>query len=389
MIGLAYVLWAGGDFMLGRFLLPPLWALVALLVVVFPTPSLPAAARLRTAAASLAALATATLLTGQTTAVLWNDLEEASYVRAVGFVGATDERRVYIPLLGAYAARHPSMQPRAVQPGVEVVMMLGQNAFFAPHAQRFADIAALSDPFLARIMPLPHGRPGHEVRPTPEAWTLWRDPAYHFADPRLEALAADLRLVHLSGDLWSRARWHAMARLATFGKIDPHALFISGAHDTWRIVGDVTKLFRPFKAPSYVVWIRRHDPGHLAYFMKFPHAIDRDCNPVEVPDAETETTGIAVKAGEPLEIRCPKERLAGDALFMRVGAWTGEGAARHVAYDDGIEVVRPVLGWISGMPDWIVQGWSETPEEALETAFVLLSAAALLLAASRGRARRP
>ncbi len=375
-IAIGYVAWAGGDFMLGRFMLPALWSFAVMLAVSLPTPSQPTEYRLRAGAATLAVLGAMLILTAQSTTTLWLDIAEPSRLRAVGFVGATDERRVYRPMLGAFAPRAVVLA-HETGPGskeVRVTAMLGGNSYQASLAQPFSDVYALADPFLARVKPLPHGRPGHEFRPQPAGWTEWRDPAHRFADESLDRLASDLRAVHLAPDLWSLERWRAIGRLSVSGQVDAHAMFVSGGGDHYRIVADVTRLFRPWPSKSYLVWIRQHDAGHLDAFSEFPVALDRDCKQVAVAHADSDTVGIRVAAGEPFELRCPKAAIGRDAILMRVGAWRDEPGDRRIAYDLAIEAVRPRLWWISGFPGWVVHGWSEAPVDALESAFVLFLA---------------
>jgi arabinofuranosyltransferase len=380
VIAIGYAIWAGGDFMLGRFVLPALWSLAAMLAVTLPSPLQSRVLRLRALAASLAVLAAMLVITGQSTTQTWIDLEERSFLRAVGFVGATDERRVYIPMLGAFAP-HRAVLVHETAPAskeIRITAMLGGNSYQAPLEQRFSDVYALADPFLARVRPLPHGRPGHEFRPQPPGWTEWREPAHRFGEERLDRLAADLRAAHLSRDLWSGERWRAIARLMVFGQIDPHAMFVSGGGDHYRIVADVRRLFRPWSAARYVVWIRQQDPEHLAYFAEYPHGLDRDCKSVTVARADSETAGIRVAAGEPFELRCPKAAIGRDEILIRVGAWNDDPRNPRIAYDDAIEAVRPRLWWLSGFPGWLVQGWNETPDDALDAAFVLFAVAGWL-----------
>jgi len=381
LFGIAYPVWTGGDFMLGRFVLPALWALVAMLVVAFPAEGGPGSARMRSAAAVLATLAATHLVTGQSTTLLWLDLKDESLLRAVGFNGATDERRVYIPWLGAYAANRVPMRPdgAAVTPSPKVVAMLGQNGYLAPTGQLVIDIFALADPFMARIAALPYPRPGHAFRPEPPEWPRWRDPDHHFADPRLEALAGDLRLVHRSPDLWSAARWRAMARAFFAAPIDLGVFTVTDAGDRYRIFGLPAKIYRPFAADSYVIWIRQYDAARLKYAIAFPHGLDRDCKPLEVPPDRGETTGFVVKAGEAFDLTCAKSAIGRDGILVRIGAWLTDRRGPHVEYDQAVDAVRPPLFWVAGVPEWLVQGWNEVPDHALAVAFVLLAAAGALL----------
>jgi len=359
---------------------PALWALVAMLVVAFPAESQPAAMRMRSAAAALVALAAMHLVTGQSTTLLWIDLKDESLLRAVGFNGSTDERRVYIPWLGAYAANRVPMKPdgTAVSPAPRRVAMLGQNGYLAPRGQTVIDIFALADPFIARIAALPYPRPGHAFRPEPPEWPRWREEGHHFADPRLEALAADLRLVHRSADLWSAARWRAMWRVFFAAPIDLGVFSVRDTGDAYRIFGIPSKIYRPFAADSYVMWIRQYDAARLKYGIQFPHGLDRDCKPVDVAPDKGETTGFVVKAGESFELTCAKAAIGRDGILVRFGAWMTDRRGPHVEYDQAVDAVRPPLFWVAGVPEWLVQGWNEVPDHAIVVALVLLAAASIL-----------
>ncbi|HXF78062.1 MAG TPA: hypothetical protein VN598_04330 [Usitatibacter sp.] len=385
LYGFAYPVWTGGDFMLGRFLLPALWSLVAMLWVAFPAETQPAPLRRRSAAAALVVLAAMHLATGQSTTLLWIDLKDESLLRAVGFGGATDERRVYIPWLGAYAANRVPMKPDGtpVTAWARTVTMLGQNGYLAPRGQVVVDVFALADPFLARIAVLGHTRPGHDFRPEPPEWQQWRDPAHHFADARLEALASDLRLVHRSADLWSAARWKAMLRAFFAPHIDICAFTIADTGEAYRISGTPSKIYRPFAAPSYVMWIRQHDAARLKYGIAFPHGLGRNCEPIDVAPGKGETTGFVVAAGDSFDLTCPKSMIGRDGILVRVGAWMTDRRGPHVEYDQAIEAVRPPLYWVAGVPEWLVQGWREMPDHAMMVAFVLLLSAGVLLGKNR------
>jgi arabinofuranosyltransferase len=211
-IALAYAAWAGGDFMLGRFLLPALWAMAAAILAAFPAGGIPAR---REAAFALAVTGAALLVTGQSTTHLWIGMTATSNERSVVLHGALDERRFYLPELGAWSAHRldASQLPASTAPR-EPVGPLGVVGY-RHLGEPIVDVYALADPFLARIAPLPDGRAGHGLRPSIPEFARWRDPAHSFGDARLDALAVDLRLAHLSSDTWSPARWEAISRLAT------------------------------------------------------------------------------------------------------------------------------------------------------------------------------
>jgi len=389
LLGIAYPVWTGGDFMLGRFVLPALWSLAAMFVLAFPPEVVPARTRQRSAAAVLGVLAAMHLVTGQSTTLLWIDLKDESLLRAVGFNGATDERRVYIPWLGAYAPNRVKMtpDPSPVTASPRVVAMLGQNGYLAPQGQVVADIFALADPFIARIAALPYPRPGHAFRPAPRDWALWRDPAHHFEDARLESLASDLRLIHRSERLWSAERWHAMVRELFAGPVEMNVFTVRDMGDAYRIFGIPSKIYRPFVAESYVVWIRQYDAARLKYAIAFPHGLDRECKQVDVPNDKGEVTGFTLRAGESFDLRCPKKAIGRDGILVRVGAWLTDHRGPHVEYDQAVDAVRPPLFWVAGVPEWLVQGWNEVPDHALAVALVLLAAAALLVLRSHGFGR--
>lgn len=376
VLGIGYAVWTGGDFMLGRFILPALWALGMLMLVSFP-PAVEKRAGRRAAAATLAILAAFHLLTGQSANNLWLGLEEKSLLRAVGFAGATDERRVYIPWLGAYAANRlvartdespPTQRPR-------IVAMLGQNGFLARREQPVADILGLADPFVARLAPLPNGRPGHAYRPLPPDFDRWRDPGHRFGDARLDALAQDLRMAHRSTSLFTTERFAAVARLLTLGPIPGDALVVAEEESEWRIELKPARLYRPGPAAKYAVWIRRYDPGHIGYFSEFPRGLDAHCRPVDMPPERRNEPALEVPAGEAVLLRCAKRDVGSDGILVRIGARV---AGDAIAYDEIIPVVRPFLGWTSGFAEWLVEGWDEKPRPAVAVALCLLLAAALL-----------
>ena len=93
--------------------------------------------------------------------------------------GATDERRIWIDCMGPWSKQVIEEIKRPQAPVADrpiATGVLGHPAYFAPRAQPFVDLFALSDPFLARWRPLPYGRPGHPYRPLPPDVWAWRDP---------------------------------------------------------------------------------------------------------------------------------------------------------------------------------------------------------------------
>jgi arabinofuranosyltransferase len=394
LVGCLYPVWAGGDFMLGRFILPALWASIVLMLAAFPKAlrnGTPAQER-RAAAFALACLAAFLLVTGHSTTNLWLHMKNESLMRSVGFAGATDERRVYLPWLGAYAPERLVVAARGEGPAPTAqplkVAMLGQLGYLGRGDQPMIDVWALADPFLARFAPLRNSRPGHAYRPFRVDFPRWREAQYRFGDPRLDALAGDLRLAHMSGDLWSAERAGAIARLPMAAPIPQDALQVSDEGDALRIDIKPWRLFRPWPdATSHVVWLRLHDAGRLRYRAPLPTALDRDCAPVAVAPLSDDAGGFEVAAGDSVTMRCPRNIVGRNAILLRIGALQTIAGKSHIEYDEAIEAVRPALWWITGLPEWLVQGWTEKPKPAATVAIVLLAFAAFAWRAARGADR--
>jgi arabinofuranosyltransferase len=377
-VGLAYPVWSGGDFMLGRFVLPALWAFIAVILASFPEST---RVNRKAAAVSFAVLAAFLVITGHSTTNLWIGMKNESLMRSVGYAGATDERRVYLPWFGAYAPERAVIR-RETGPGTgkpEVVGMLGRTAYLGRGEQDMIDIWALSDPFLGRFAAIANGRPGHAYRPLPPEYPRWREPGHSFGDPAVDALARDLRLAHRSAALWGVERFAAIARLAVHPLFPQDALLTSDEGGAVRIAVKPARMFRPWPgAASFVVWMRLHDAGKLRYGIELPVGLDRNCAPVAVAKEASDLTGVDVAAGETLVLHCPKPMLGREAILLRVGVRQVIGGKPHVEYDEAIEAVRPAFWWISGLPAWLVQGWTEKPKPAVTVAFALLLAAGLL-----------
>ena len=387
-VGLAYPVWSGGDFMLGRFVLPALWAMVAVILAAFPRD---ARVDRRAAALAFALLAAFLVITGHSTSNLWLGMKNESLMRSVGFAGATDERRVYLPWLGAYAPQRLVVR-RLAGPGTgkpAVVGMLGQMAYLGSGEQAMIDIWALSDPFLGRFAPLPNGRPGHAYRPLPPDYPRWREADHSFGNAEIDRLASELRLAHLSPDLWTRERAAAIARLAGHRLFPQDVLRVTDEADAVRIEVKPAKMFRPWPgAEKHVVWMRLHDAGRLRYGIELPVGLDRECAKVAVPKELSDLTGVEVTAGQTLVLRCPRSTLGAQAILLRIGVPQVIEGRAHVEYDEAIEALRPALWWRTGVPAWLVQGWSEKPKPAVAVAVVLLFVAGLLWRAGRRRSDR-
>ncbi|HUP30886.1 MAG TPA: hypothetical protein VM122_11970, partial [Usitatibacter sp.] len=230
LLSLVYVAWAGGDFMLGRFMLPAAWAGLVVLLAGVPAPRIYATDR-RWLAALAALLALAQLVSGHSTLRLQVVAFPQPDSWGRNYHGALDERRFYLPWMGLFA-RTPlrdlpfvSSAPAPTDP--ELTWAMGAHAYLRPRDHAIVDHFALAEPFLARIRPLPGGRPGHGFRPVAESFWRWRDPAHVFGDARLDALAHDLRLAHRSPDLLSWERGAAILRLLRERRIAIDAIHVS------------------------------------------------------------------------------------------------------------------------------------------------------------------
>lgn len=218
LLYLAYVVRIGGDFMMGRFLVAPLVA-----VVVLAAGLLPAGRRLWLVPAVLAA----GLLVPR------NPL--LSPVRPSfepWFHGVADERAYYYAGTGLLARLQPGFveheyivsgrQARAIleQQGeaFQAVECIGFYGYYAGPRIHVIDVMALSDPFLARLPITAPGDPrswrsGHFERELPPGYSETIAGGRNvIVDPALARLYDDIRLV-TAGPLFSRERWGAIWRL--------------------------------------------------------------------------------------------------------------------------------------------------------------------------------
>ena len=373
VLTLGYVLWAGGDFMLGRFMLPCLWAGLVGIAAALPAPRTE-----RRDAAWLAALtavlALAHAVTGQTT------LRTQLGVRGNGphtgpwFHIAIDERRYYLPWLGLFPTERfedlvasmgplPESQPR-------VVSSMGVRGYALPRDDAVVDHFALAEPFLARLRPLVLGRPGHPFRPLPEGFLRWRDPAHHFADPRLDALAHDLWLAHRAPELFTRERAAAIARLLRTRPLRLESIERLQVGDRMRLSVRPRMLNRAldFVAPG-VTWISRSDCGG-------------DTRPYE--------GGYLVEAAADGDSHfdCPAQD------FDRIPLWVSGGTIQPgnpsvIRFDERVPVVRDPYPWLPQVPRWTTAGHAEGSALPLAVTAALLVLAALLVKISRNPARKP
>ena len=338
-LSLGYVLWTGGDFMVGRFLLPAAWAAMVAILAGIASPV--AAPRDRRWIAGVFALViSAHLVHGD-----WTLRTRVGSVPGPGYAGpyldgAMDERRFYLPWLGLFPTREPRemdfVKQAATPTDPQVVWTLGVRGYFAPPERAIVDWFALADPMLARIRPFPGGRPGHALRPIPESFWRWRDPAHVFGDARLDALARDLRLAHRSAELFSGERLGAIARLLRERRVPVQAIDVQRAGDRVEIAVITARIdARMPRSGRPVLWV------------------SRDC----APSAPRLGEGYLIEADAKgvARLTCPASGF--DAFPLAVSAGTLEaGATAPVFSSQGVWIVRDRLGWIRSVAKWIVSG---------------------------------
>lgn len=389
-ISIAYCLWVGGDFMLGRFILPALWSFsVAMLCAGGDDETV----ERRGATATFLLLALAHLVSGQAITNLWLGIAPDNRLRGLGYAGAIDERRFYIPWLGAFSRHAPSdiAQPmRSSSSNVTIAGRLGVDGYYSSLQQPLIDTFALADPMLARVKPLPAARPGHAYRPLRRDIARWRNGEHAFGDPGLDAVASDLRLAHLSRPLLSVERFAAIARLLPAPKFDLHGVEISRDRALTRISLDPALLFR-MKPPSLTnrVWLRLYDRGLRAVdpgitpIDRYPGTMVFNCGSRTLPSELNSEESIAVPAGERLSFECDSE-LFRDGLLMRVGAQHGS----NIVWDEVTAILRPRLWWTASVRRWLLDGWRSRPWPPLAAAaLLLLAAGAIRVRHDGGRGR--
>ena len=210
----AWIAWAGGDFMVGRFITPALAVSAAAL----------AGTRLRASLALpavVAALAAAVVPGGT---LRWPDSREiADAGRLIDRDGLVDERRYYTPgsaLLGWRPGRSMPQHAfrtrgeRAADRDVITPVAVGITGYFAPPGVFLVDRTGVTDPFLARLPARPGSRrPGHLYRDPPFGYQEWiADPTCALREVALVGLCDDVRLA-------TRAPLLAPGRAAAVGRL--------------------------------------------------------------------------------------------------------------------------------------------------------------------------
>jgi len=211
---MAWICWAGGDFMLGRFLTPDLAVAAAALTTV--KLSWRTATPLAAAGLLLAALPNGTLRSP-----LHGVVDEPQEL--IDQHGLVDERLYYSPgsaLIGwepgVDMPHHPFRERGEVAWTQEVISIVavGITGYFSAPEVVIIDRTGVTDPFLARLASRSGiSRPGHLYREVPFGYREWiSSPSCDLRDSAQDALCDDVRLAS-RGPLLSVARAGAVARL--------------------------------------------------------------------------------------------------------------------------------------------------------------------------------
>lgn len=380
-LALAYALWCGGDFMLGRFLLPALWAgVVALLAAAPAETGATHEAALKQAATVLAVLGGAHLLLGHGTFPPRFSGPPPG-TDAIAYAGAIDERAFYVRELGLFS-RAPAPARDAVGSAAEpprIFSQLGVPGYAVARAARVEDDVGLIDPLVARIEPLPHPRPGHAWRPAPAEFWRWPDASHRFADPRVDALAARLRKAHIETPLLSADRVAAIAELLRDPGLPSDDLRVQRQGDEveirirpLRLALDDPATERYAVVPRlYDHNVRTADRGPYPDLSRYP-GLDAQCAPTSRPGA------IPVEPRAELVMRCPAARLADDGLLLQVGAIAPGQSLATARWGIPVVAVRPAGWWLGQLPTWWRDGWND-PVAVLLDAFLALGAAVAML----------
>lgn len=380
-LALAYAFWCGGDFMLGRFLLPALWAgVIALLAAAPAETGATQDAALKQAATVLAVLGGAHLLLGYGAFPPRFDGPPRG-TDPIAYAGAIDERAFYVRELGLFS-RAPAPARDAVGSAADpprIFSQLGVPGYALARAARVEDDVGLIDPLVARIEPLPNPRPGHAWRPAPAEFWRWPDASHRFADPLVDALAARLRKAHIEAPLFSADRFAAIAELLRDPGLPSDDVRVQRQGDEVvirirppRLALDDPATERYAVVPRlYDHRVRMADRGPYPDISRYP-GLDAGCAPMSRPGA------IPVEPGAVLVMRCPAARLADDGLLLQVGAIAPGQSLATARWGIPVVAARPAGWWLDEVPTWWRDGWKD-PVAVLLGAFLSLGAAVAML----------
>lgn len=226
---LGYVLWAGGDFMSGRFFAAPMVCAAAVLA------RMPFRfTQLRHALACLVMLLLSPYVPRPMDYLGDQEYTFASLPRTSSIAGVADERAFYfqdMALKLALRGKAPMQRTdcaklgrkqRAKGPSVQPFNAVGVYGFLCGPAVHVIDMNALGDPLLARLPALytPVTRPGHYTRGLPAGYVLAvREGPERLEDPDLREYYRVLTRI-TRDPVWSAERWRDVIAM-NLGRYDP------------------------------------------------------------------------------------------------------------------------------------------------------------------------
>ena len=236
LLHLGWVVWAGGDFMLGRFATPTIVAAAALLAGTRPSPR-----ALMAGTCGLLALA----LTGPGPTLAHPPSRSTPDPEdLIDRRGVADERRYYTPGSALLDGRSDGPRPqhrfrRRARGGAadppRVLTGVGMTGFFASE-RPLVDRTGVTEPFLARLPARPGARrPGHLYRDIPFGYVEW------YADVECPVACRDGRTLCEDVKLASRGAIFAPGRAGAVSRL------LVG--DLAQILGAARPSFMPTEGP--------------------------------------------------------------------------------------------------------------------------------------------
>ena len=213
---LCFVIWIGGDFMVGRFFTPPL--LVAVVLLTRVTPGTLTSCLMFLLILLIGILPSRSPITsGEDYGMSTNNLiredgicdERAYYYQGTGLLMATDN----IPL-PSHTLEKRGRAARVSGQKVVVAKAIGMHGFFAGPGVHIVDELALADPLLAHLPPtMEDWRVGHYRRKIPAGYLETLKTGRNcLADAHLAAYYDKIRLI-TRGRLFDPQRWLAIIKL--------------------------------------------------------------------------------------------------------------------------------------------------------------------------------
>lgn len=208
LIHVPIVIVLGGDYLLGRLLVPT--ATLGLLAVAEAFGRREKDPRWTAAAACGVAVVGVALPGTPMQGLVTPPLRPAGTPAAWLYEGPAGDGHTPRPLSSWWDS--PCRSTEQEHPPVFVVQGIGHPGFCMPRSTHIVDVYALADPLLSRL-PANAGPPGHLQRDLPEGYVDWLEGRTDgLADPDLDAYHRKVRAM-TRGPLWTRERWAAIAHL--------------------------------------------------------------------------------------------------------------------------------------------------------------------------------